>query len=162
MQEPASSIAEDYRRQVGPGQEALPRGERTPRQDAIFKLATALSSFQWLGTLEKRQMIQRAKDITRFGAMNMKALAGSLILEARFDDPIAAVPYREQYEDVLDVLSGKVGEKDKSKQETTKRAYQAQLYRYLKSLRRQQAELEEEVELPPEEELFEEYDLDEL
>jgi hypothetical protein len=135
MDEEPESVAEDYKKQEGRAEERIPRELRTPKQDAIYKLQTALNLFS-LEDRDKRSIIEQLKDVDRIGAMNMKALAGAYIVKSRFEDPLQAISQPELFEDVLLTLA-KGTEKTQnidSKTRTLMRAYQAEIYRYLKYL----------------------------
>ena len=136
MDEEPESIAEDYKKQQGRGEERIPRELRTPRQDAVYKLQTALNLFP-LEKEDKSSIIEQLKDLDRIGAMNMKALAGAYIVKSRFQNPLEAVSEPERFNDVLRTLAEgnqqHQGEPN-SKVITLMRAYQAEIYRYLKHL----------------------------
>lgn len=140
-EEPPTTIAEDYKKQAR-FQERKPQELRTPREDAIYKLQTALNLFPWLESQDKSIMIQQAKDLERLGAMNMKALAASLILRRSGSDLDKITnPTDRDVIDILSILAGD-GSEDESKKTSLKRAYQAEIYRYLKFLQSREEDLE--------------------
>jgi hypothetical protein len=139
-EEEPESIAEDYRKQQGKGEDRIPRELRTPKQDAVFKLQTALNLFP-LEDKAKSTIIEQLKDVERIGAMNMKALAGAYIVKSRFADPLEAVSQPELFQDVLFTLAKGTEKNNESQSQevdsktlTLMRAYQAEIYRYLKYL----------------------------
>lgn len=148
MDEEPESVAEDYKKQQRRGEERIPRELRTPKQDAVYKLQTALNLFP-LEDRVKSSIIEQLKDIDRIGAMNMKALAGAYIVKSRFAEPRKAISQPELFEDVLLTLAqgtqkneqfdnsnsqSKSSQNIDSKTLTLMRAYQAEIYRYLKYL----------------------------